>query len=78
MTNKIELLAVIRKRCLECCSGSFQDVEGCTSGPDAAPYSTCALWAYRLGKDPEKPSEAMQEKGRKLAEIRTQQLKETC
>jgi hypothetical protein len=66
MTTKTELLQTIRKHCLECCSGSYSDVEKCTSGPNAKPYSTCALWVFRLGKDPDEPSEAMKEKGRKI------------
>lgn len=69
MTTKNELLAVIRKRCLECCSGSYTEVEKCTSGPNAAPYSTCALWPYRLGIDPN-PSEARVEAGKRLNKIK--------
>ena len=70
MTTKTELLEVIRKRCLECCGGSCQEVENCTSGSNAALYNTCALWAFRLGKDPEGPSEARREAGKKLAQRR--------
>lgn len=58
------LLKTIRKHCLECCSGSVQEVKNCTSGPDAAQYSTCALWKYRLGVNPD-ISEAKREAGRK-------------
>lgn len=67
MTTKTALLQTIRKHCLECCSGSYSDVENCTAGPNAKTLSQCALWIYRLGKDPEGPSEAMKEKGMKLA-----------
>ncbi len=67
MTTKTALLQTIRKHCLECCGGSYQEVENCTSGPTAAPYSQCALWAFRLGKDPDGPSEARREAGKKLA-----------
>ncbi|BBL64163.1 MULTISPECIES: hypothetical protein [Methanosarcina] len=67
MTTKTELLEVIRKRCLECCNGSYQEVENCTSGPSAGPFSSCALWAYRLGKDPE-PSETRKLAGEKFAQ----------
>lgn len=52
MTTKTEYAQVIRKHCLNCCSGSYLEVENCTSGPDAAPYATCALWPFRLGTDP--------------------------
>ncbi|KKG56166.1 hypothetical protein [Methanosarcina mazei] len=67
MTTKTELLLTIRKNCIACCGGSYQEVENCTSGPTAAPYSQCALWAFRLGKDPDGPSEARREAGKKLA-----------
>lgn len=67
MTTKTSLLQTIRKHCLDCCGGSYVDVLNCTSGPDAKPYSTCALWAFRLGVDPSGPSEARQRAGRKLA-----------
>lgn len=71
MTTKKELLRTIRKHCLNCCDGSYSDVKECASGPDASPYSTCVIWPFRLGTDPEEPSEAMKEKGRKCAESRT-------
>jgi len=48
MATKTELLEVIRKRCLECCGGSYQEIENCTSGPSAGPFSSCSLRAYRL------------------------------
>jgi hypothetical protein len=75
-TTKTKLLNTIRKHCLNCCSGSFLDVKNCTSGPNAEPDSQCALWAFRLGTDPEEASEAMKAKGRKIsAKLRV--LKET-
>lgn len=70
MTTKTELLQAIRKNCLNCCGGSYSDVENCTADPNAKPYSQCALWIYRSGMDPEEPSEAMKEKGRKIAQLR--------
>lgn len=68
MTTKTALLQTIRKHCLECCGGSYQEVEYCTSGPNAKPFCTCALWAFRLGTDPEGPSEARRKAGKKLAQ----------
>jgi hypothetical protein len=70
MTTKTTLLQTIRKHCLECCGNSYSEVEGCTAGLKARGYTQCALWIYRLGVDPEEPSEAMKEKGRKIAQIR--------
>lgn len=66
MTRKTDLLKAIRLHCLNCCGGSWLDVENCTSGPDARPYNTCVLWPYRLGTDPN-PSQSKVESGRRLA-----------
>jgi len=44
-----KVLKDIHKHCLRCCGGSWKDVENCQSGPDAAPFSSCVLWIYRLG-----------------------------
>jgi hypothetical protein len=69
MTTKKELLKTIRQHCIRCCGGSWKDVENCTSGPDASPYSTCLLWQFRLGSDPQ-PSSARVKLGTKLAHHR--------
>lgn len=44
MTTKREILQVIRKHCLSCCSGSYLMVRDCT--PE------CRLHPYRMGADP--------------------------
>lgn len=67
MTTKTTLLQTIRKHCLECCGGSYVDVENCTAGPTNT-LSKCSLWVYRTGKDPEEPSEAKRAAGARLAE----------
>lgn len=67
MTTKTEILQIVRKHCLNCVGGSYTEVEKCTAGPDANQYSTCALWAFRLGKDPDEPSEAKKAQGVRLA-----------
>ena len=67
MTTKTALLQTIRKHCLECCGGSYQEVENCISCPTEGPFSSCALWDFRLGKDPE-PSESRKLAGKKLAQ----------
>lgn len=38
----------IRKYCLECCNGSFEEVKKCLS-------TDCSLYEYRSGKNPNKP-----------------------
>lgn len=66
-TTKTKLLRVIRKHCLECCGGSYLDVKNCAAGPNADLFSQCSLWPFRLGIDPDEPSEAMKAKGRKIS-----------
>ncbi len=38
-------LKSIRLKCLDCCGGSFKEVEMC-------PVADCSLYPYRLGKSP--------------------------
>jgi len=40
-----DLHAVIRRRCLDCVTGSRSEVQNCTS-------VGCALWCFRMGKNP--------------------------
>ena len=63
MTTKTQLLQAIRHHCMECCSNSYIDVEMCPGSEN------CSIHPYRLG-DPDEPSEAMKESGRKLAQSR--------
>jgi len=62
MTTKTSLITTIRKHCLECCGDSYKEVEDCTAGPAAK--APCALWAFRLGKDPEEPTEGRRKAGK--------------
>lgn len=75
MTTKTELISTIRKHCLSCCGGEAEQVRECTSGPDASPYSTCYLWPYRMGKDPN-PSLGNVEAGKRRYEARTKAAEE--
>lgn len=68
MTTKTELLKIIHKQCLTCCGGSWLEVKECTGGKKTNEFDTCWLHPFRFGTDPEKPSKARQEAGRKLAE----------
>lgn len=45
-------------------------MQNCKSGPDEKPFSTCALWTYRNGVDPQGPSEAKKEAGQRLSQSR--------
>jgi hypothetical protein len=68
MTTKSELLQVIRKQCLNCVSGSYSEVENCTSGSNSSVYSACILYPYRFGVDPEEASDAKKESARRMNE----------
>ncbi len=46
MTTKADILQAIRHKCLDCCCFQPGEVREC-------PVSTCGLWPYRLGRDPE-------------------------
>jgi hypothetical protein len=48
-TVPLRPLKAIRARCLDCCAGSSHEVRQCV-------VYACALWPYRLGKRPVKPS----------------------
>ena len=48
-TTKSDLLKIIRRKCLDCVCYQARDVELC-------PTERCALWPYRMGKDPCKTS----------------------
>lgn len=54
MGNTIETpqtaLKAIRAKCLDCCSGSFNEVRDCG-------LTDCPLFRYRLGKNPDSASE---------------------
>jgi hypothetical protein len=39
------LLKVMRAKCLDCCAGKAGEVRNCT-------LDTCALWHYRMGRNP--------------------------
>lgn len=52
MTTKKEILLAIREHCLECCSGSWKEVEMCSYSVPFASKRRCKLWPYRFGKDP--------------------------
>jgi len=67
MTTRKELLRTIRRHCLNCCSDSYVDVETCPAGEKTGGFARCELHRFRFGRDPDEPSEAMREKGRKAA-----------
>ena len=45
MTTKADILAAIRRKCLECCCQQPSEVRQCH-------ITACDLWAFRFGNDP--------------------------
>jgi len=45
MTTKADILKTIRNKCLECSCGQPGEVRKCH-------LTTCDLWPFRLGRDP--------------------------
>jgi len=40
-------IKAIRKKCLECCGGSYKEIRGCM-------ITECPLYPYRFGKRPKR------------------------
>ena len=51
-TTKSDLLKIIRRKCLDCVCYQPREIELC-------PTECCALWPYRMGKDPYKTPRQM-------------------
>ena len=49
MTTKAEVLQAIRRKCLDCSCFQPAEVREC-------PLTTCGLWPFRLGRDPDPSS----------------------
>lgn len=43
--TKKSVLKAIREKCLDCCGGQYAEVRRCH-------ITDCALWSYRMGKNP--------------------------
>lgn len=53
MTTKTQLLQIIRKTCLRCMCGSFQEVDLCSTQERInIGLEKCPLYPYRYGSDP--------------------------
>ena len=52
--SKKALWQAIRKHCLDCCGGSYKEVEECTGGNtterEKKGFYICELFPYRLGR----------------------------
>lgn len=51
MANHITPVRAIRAKCLDCCAGSAHEVKLC-------PSSSCSLYPFRLGKNPNRVGKA--------------------
>lgn len=58
MEYKTNPVKAIREKCLDCCCGSVIEVKLC-------PCESCALYPYRLGKNPFRQKREMTEEQRK-------------
>ena len=52
--SKKAIWTAIRKHCLDCCGGSYKEVEACSGGytdnRKSMGFYICELFPYRLGK----------------------------
>lgn len=70
-TKVITPMKAIRAKCLDCCAGQYSEVKMCTC-------TTCPLYDFRLGKNPnrkprnltEEQREALRERARKAQAAR--------
>lgn len=60
---KLTPVKAIRAKCLDCCCDQRDEVKLC-------PVKTCPLWAYRLGKNPNRKCKPLNEEQRKAAAVR--------
>ena len=61
-------IKAIKSKCLDCCCGDRGEVKLC-------PVKDCPLWAFRLGKNPNR-SRNMSEEQRKAAAARLSKARE--
>jgi len=58
-TKELTAMKAVRQKCLECSAWSFSEVKAC-------PATDCALWPFRLGRNPR----ASQKKGHQEGHFR--------
>ena len=58
MNNPTSPLKAVRAKCLDCSGGSAKEVRECD-------ISTCALWPFRFGKNPNRKPRKLTEQQRK-------------
>lgn len=69
MANKNSPLYRIRKHCLDCMGGSYREVERCSA-------TDCALYPFRMGKNPFRAKREMTEEQRAAAAERLRKARE--
>lgn len=65
-TNPVK---AIREKCLDCCAGQVAEVKAC-------PSEHCALWPFRMGKNPYRSKREMSEEQRAAAAERLRLARE--
>lgn len=66
ITNPVK---AIRAHCKECCGGVYPDVKSCTD-------TKCALYAFRMGKNPFRTKRVLTEDQKRLAAERLRKARE--
>ena len=62
-------IKAIKAKCLDCCCGQREEVKLC-------PVEDCPLWAFRLGKNPNRKRREMTDEQRKAAAERLAKARE--
>ena len=57
---KKPMLKIIREKCMDCCTNQTSEVRLCA-------YTDCALWPYRMGKNPFRKHKITHEQKQKAA-----------
>lgn len=68
--NNSNPLKAIRAKCLDCCCMSANEVKTCTS-------ESCALYPFRLGKNPYRKKKEYTEEERKAIAIRLENARKS-
>lgn len=69
MANLQNPVKAIRAKCLDCCCNQINEVKEC-------PVQNCAIWPFRLGKNPYRAKTTMTEEQKQIAVARLRAARE--
>lgn len=69
MANLQNPVKAIRAKCLDCCCNQINEVKEC-------PVQNCAIWPFRLGKNPYRAKTTMAEEQKQAAVARLRAARE--